>query len=94
LQKVKHYKKINLFEKKISETRDRDLLLLKTEINKLKKNVKIKGLTIVPLSIIYSDTKKVKVEIAICKGKKLYDKRHALKIKQQELDIKRKNKYN
>lgn len=65
--------------------RDRKLLLNKTEINKLLKAVNEKGLTIIPLSILVSDTGYLKVEIAIAKGKKSYDKRSSIK----EKDIQR-----
>jgi SsrA-binding protein len=86
---ISRYTKIDGFSDNINERRDRKLLLLKSEIKKLGKAVAEKGLTIVPLSLQYSDTKKIKVEIAICKGKKLYDKRHDLKKKQLDLDAKR-----
>jgi len=71
------------FEKQ--ETRqDRKLLLNKREINKLIGKIKEKGLTLVPL-MIYLKKGRVKLEIALAKGKKLHDKKQALK----EKDIKR-----
>lgn len=77
----------------ISETRDRKLLLNKTEITKISKKVTEKGLTVIPTAIIYSDTKKIKVEIAVCRGKKLHDKREDLKAKQNKRDMQREQKY-
>ncbi|MEZ5173017.1 MAG: SsrA-binding protein SmpB [Bacteroidia bacterium] len=65
--------------------RDRKLLLQKSELNKLRTKLKDKGLTIVPLHLFISDSGYAKVEIALAKGKKLYDKRESLKDK----DLKR-----
>lgn len=65
--------------------RERKLLLKRKEINKLAKLVKENGLTIIPLSLSISTTGFIKVEIALVKGKKIYDKRESIK----EKDIKR-----
>lgn len=65
--------------------RDRKLLLKKKELNKILKTIKEKGLTLIPLNIHLSDWNFIKIEIAIAKGKKTYDKRESLK----EKDIKR-----
>ena len=86
---IDKYKNINGFDERLDETRDRKLLLTKPELRKLEKMVQEKGLTIIPLAMLYSDTKKIKVEIAVCRGKKLYDKREDLKKKQVGLDMKR-----
>ncbi|HLO58089.1 MAG TPA: SsrA-binding protein SmpB [Bacteroidales bacterium] len=61
--------------------RDRKLLLTKRELKKLQKNVKEKGLTIVTLKIFIADTSYAKLEIALARGKKEYDKREDLKKK-------------
>lgn len=66
------------------ERRDRKLLLHKDEIQKLRKGVEQKGLTIVPLAM-YFKKGLVKVKIALCRGKKAEDKRATLK----ERDVKR-----
>lgn len=68
------------------EKRLRKLLLHRREIDKLKKNLEIKGNTIVPLSF-YLKKGKIKLSIAIARGKKLYDKREALKKKDQSRAI-------
>lgn len=73
-----------------SEIRERVLLLNKSEINKLEKNVSLNSLTIIPLNIYLNNKNKVKMEIALARGKKLYDKREDLKIK----DLKRENEQN
>jgi SsrA-binding protein len=61
--------------------RDRKLLLNRIELNKLQNKLKDKGLTIVPLKMYLSDSGYAKVEIALAKGRKLYDKRENLKQK-------------
>lgn len=69
-------------------TRDRKLLMKKKEIIKLQENISQKGLTIVPLEIILSDTGFVKLEIGLAKGKNLYDKRVASRLKTLDKEIK------
>ncbi len=66
--------------------RTRKLLLHKKEISKLQKEVKESGLTIVPTKC-YFLTSKLKVEIGLALGKKLYDKRQDLKAKDAKRDI-------
>lgn len=67
--------------------RDRKLLLNKREILKLIRGVKEKSYTIVPLKV-YLKNNLVKVEIALAKGKKLYDKKESLKEKALEKEAK------
>ncbi len=81
---VTHYEFGNINNK--NETRVRKLLLNKKEIDKLAAKIKEQGYTIVPLSI-YTKNRLVKVEIALAKGKKNYDKRETLKKKDQEREI-------
>ena len=69
-------------------TRDRKLLLKKSEIRKLIGKTKEKGLTLVPLRL-YFKKGKVKVEIALAKGKKVYDKREAITKRDQKRDQER-----
>ncbi len=57
--------------------RKRKLLLNRQEIDKIERRVNERGLTIVPLSLYFKDGR-AKVEIALAKGKKTWDKRHAL----------------
>ena len=66
--------------------RQRKLLLHKKEIRKLQNELKENGLTIVPTKL-YFNTSKLKVEIALARGKKLYDKRQDLKEKDSKRDI-------
>ncbi len=60
-------------------TRKRKLLLKKREILRLMGKVQQRGYTIIPLKIYFKDNKWAKVEIALAKGKKLYDRRRELK---------------
>ena len=66
------------------ETRDRKLLLHKKEINKLFSKCKIKGFTCIPLRIYFNDRGRIKIEIALARGKTLYDKRMSDKQKTME----------
>jgi SsrA-binding protein len=60
-----------------SARRKRKLLLNRVEIDKIERRVNEKGLTIVPLALYFKDGR-AKVEIALARGKKSFDKRHAL----------------
>ena len=70
------------------EKRERKLLLTKKEIRKIKQELDVQGITLIPLKIFSNEHNLLKVEIALCKGKKLYDKRNDIKEKetQRELD--------
>src|SRR5699024_6714946 len=74
--------------------RNRKLLLHKKQSRKLQREVKENGLTVVPTKL-YFNTSKLKVEIALARGKKLYDKRQDLKAKDAKRDMERalKNAY-
>jgi len=68
--------------------RIRKLLLTARELRKLHSKVKEKGLTIIPLRIFSSERGFAKMEIALAKGKKLYDKRDSLREKQYKKEEK------
>ena len=68
--------------------RSRKLLLKRVEIDKLTKKVDEKGLTLVPTKIYFKDSR-AKLEIGVCRGKKLYDKRETLKRKQADREASR-----
>lgn len=68
---------------------ERKLLLNKKELKKLQKDSDNKGLTIVPLRLYTNEKGLAKIEIALCKGKKNYDKRESLKEKDTKRDIDR-----
>ena len=63
----------NIFN--VDPLRDRKLLLHKKEIRKIEQKMKEKGLTVVPLSLYINEDGRAKIEIALARGKKLYDKR-------------------
>lgn len=86
---INPYEKGNIFNK--DPLRVRKLLLHKTEIRKLNQKLKEKGLTLVPLKV-YIKGNLVKLELGLCKGKKLYDKREALAQKENKREIERKLK--
>ena len=65
----------------VNETRDRKLLLHKSEILRLVGSIKQNGYTLIP-SKVYFNNQYVKVELALCKGKKLYYKRESIKEKE------------
>lgn len=71
------------------ERRDRKLLMTRQELGKLKKKMKDQGMTIVPLLLFISDSGYAKLNIALARGKKLYDKRDDLKNKDIKRDIER-----
>lgn len=77
---VSPYEKGNIFNK--DPLRVKKLLLHKYEINKLLGKIKEKGYTLVPLQVYFKDGR-VKVEIGLARGKKLYDKREAIAKKDQ-----------
>ncbi len=73
----------------------RKLLMQKKELTKLHKEVKNTGLTIVPLQLYINEKGFAKLSIALAKGKKLYDKREAIKERDSKKDLARiKKKFN
>ncbi len=73
-------------------TRTRKLLLHKKEILKINSKIKEKKLTLVPISM-YMKKNKIKIEIGLAKGKKLYDKRQDIAKKDVKRKIERYMKY-
>lgn len=73
---IANYKEASLFN--VDEYRTRKLLLHKSEIKKIHNDVQLNGMTIIPLKLYFKGAN-VKVQIGICKGKKLYDKRETIK---------------
>lgn len=62
----------------------RKLLMHKREMNKFLGNVKLKGYAIVPLKMYFNEKGRIKLEIALARGKKLYDKRETIKKREWE----------
>ena len=71
------------------EKRERKLLLTRKELRKLERNVKETGLTIVPTKMFLTEKGWVKLRIALARGKKEYDKRESLKLKDAKKDMDR-----
>lgn len=67
--------------------RDRKLLLTKKEIKKLVAKTNEKGFTIIPLKIVLNEKGLAKIEIALAKGKKLYDKRDSIKAREVQRNL-------
>ena len=68
---------------------ERKLLLNKGELKKLQKEVQNVGLTIIPLKLFLTDKGWAKLDIALCKGKKNYDKREVIKDRDNKIDLAR-----
>lgn len=83
---VSPYEKGNIFNK--DPLRVKKLLMHRYEINKLSGKVAEKGYTLVPLQVYFKEGK-VKVEIGLARGKKLYDKREAIAKKDQRRETER-----
>lgn len=83
---ISPYEKGNLFNR--DPMRVRRLLMHKREILKLFGTLKQQGLTLIPLSLYFKDSR-VKVQLGLCKGKKLYDKRETAAIRSANREIDR-----
>lgn len=78
---ISPYEMGNIFNK--DPLRPKKLLLHKYEINKLLGRIKEKGFTLVPLQVYFKDGK-AKMEMGLCRGKKIYDKRQDIARKDQK----------
>ena len=83
---VNPYEKGNIFNK--DPLRAKKLLMHRSEIHKLEGKIREKGLTLVPLQVYFKGSL-VKVEIAVARGKKLYDKRADIAKKDQRREVER-----
>lgn len=73
----------------VEPARLRRLLLHKNQIQKLTTQVAQKGFTLIPLKVYFNERGFAKLELALCKGKKLYDKRESIKRREVELEMRR-----
>jgi SsrA-binding protein len=87
---ISPYEQGNIFNR--DPVRVRRLLMHKREINRLYGTVKQQGLALIPLSVYFSKGR-AKVEVGLCKGKKLYDKRESAAVKEAQRKIEREIKY-
>ena len=88
---IGQYEQGNIFNHE--ETRTRKLLLHKKEILKLNDKIRIEGYTIIPTKLYFTKNK-AKIQIALAKGKKNYDKRQAIKERDINRNIKKELKGN
>jgi len=83
---ISPYEKGNIFNR--DPMRDKRLLMHKREIRKLHDQVKREGLTLIPLSMYFKGSR-VKIQVGLCKGKKLHDKRDSIAKREIERKIDR-----
>ncbi len=83
---ISPYEKGNQFNH--DPMRDKKLLMHRSEIRKLQGQVSRDGFTLIPLAVYFKGNR-VKVELGVCRGKKLYDKRESLKQQDDEREIER-----
>ena len=83
---ISPYEKGNIFNR--DPMRPKRLLMHKREINRLNARIMQDGVALIPLSLYFKDSR-VKVELGLCKGKKLYDKRAAASERDARRDIDR-----
>jgi SsrA-binding protein len=83
---ISPYEQGNRFN--VDPRRTRKLLVHKSEIRRLDRQVREKGMALVPLSL-YLKRGRVKLEIGVCRGKKLYDKRRAIAERDADRDMER-----
>ncbi len=81
---ISPYEQGNIFN--VDPLRKRKLLLHRTEIRKLERDVQLKGYTLIPLRL-YLNRGRVKVELATARGKKLYDKRETIAKRDSDMKI-------
>ena len=68
------------------------MLLNKLEIQKIKKKLNEKGMSLIPTKVLITERGFAKIEIGLGKGKKLYDKRESLKKKEANIEMERKKR--
>ena len=84
---IEEYAFGNIYNHKAKSARK--LLLNKKELKKLQKEIQNVGLTIIPLKLFLTDNGWAKLKIALCKGKKIYDKRETMKDRDNKRDLAR-----
>lgn len=87
---ISHYEQAGLHNHE--QLRKRKLLLHKAEIRKIKTKLELRGFTLVPLKIYFNARGYAKIELALARGKRQYDKRRSITERQQKRDIDRDTK--
>lgn len=84
---ISHYTEASYLN--VETDRVRRLLLHKNQIERIAGKLAQKGLTLIPLKVYFNDRGFVKLELGLCKGKKLYDKRERIKRRETDLYMRR-----
>ena len=84
---ISHYTEASYLN--VEPTRLRRLLLHKKQIKKITGQLTQKGLTLIPLKIYFNERGFAKLELALCKGKKLYDRREDIKRRETDMAMRR-----
>ncbi|MDD5129621.1 MAG: SsrA-binding protein SmpB [Candidatus Omnitrophica bacterium] len=84
---ISHYAQASYLN--VNSDRPRKLLLHKKQIQRINGKLTQKGLTLIPLKIYFNDRGFAKVELALCKGKKIYDKREDVKRRETDKLLRR-----
>ncbi len=87
---IAEYEHGNIFNH--TPKRDRPILLKRTEIRKIERRIKEKGMTLVPYKIYFSERGLIKIQLILGQGKKSYDKRESLKEKDSKRSMERARK--
>jgi len=84
---ISHYTEASYLN--VDADRTRRLLLHKNQIERIAGKLAQKGLTLIPLKAYFNGRGFVKLELGLCKGKKLYDKRESIKRRETDLEMRR-----
>ena len=84
---ISHYAQASYLN--VDPDRHRKLLLHKKQLQRINSKLTQKGLTLIPLKIYFNDRGFAKIELALCKGKKLYDKRETVKRRETDKLLRR-----
>ncbi|MCK9432428.1 MAG: SsrA-binding protein SmpB [Candidatus Omnitrophica bacterium] len=84
---ISHYAQASYLN--VDPDRQRKLLLHKRQLQRLSGRMNQKGFTLIPLSMYFNDRGYVKVNLALCKGKKLYDKRDTIRRRETDEQLRR-----
>ena len=84
---ISHYTEASYLN--VDTDRTRRLLLHKNQIQRISGKLAPTGLTLIPLKVYFNDRGFVKLELGLCKGKKLYDKRESIKRRETDLYMRR-----
>jgi SsrA-binding protein len=88
---ISPYEAANIFNH--DPKRSRKLLLHHQEIKRLTGKIREKGLTLVPLKVLINDKGRIKVEVALAKGKRLYQKKEAIKERDRDRELRAEMKH-